>query len=443
LNSKNKLLGAIWIILSLVLVFMPVIMLLLGPKLDKDPLVDLSIALGFIGLSMMTFQFINSAKIKVFNKPFGTDLIYHFHRQIGIAAFLLVFAHPILLFIQNSGYLRLLNLITAPWRARAGVTSVLMLIFVVWFAEYRQKLKIPYQFWKFWHGVISIFMIGLALVHIYLNNNYVGLPWKKVLWISYSGLLVGMLFYTRLVYPLRLINKSYVVKDKKEERGSVWTIQFEPVGHKGFEFQPGQFAWLTAWKTPFSDSEHPFSMASSSEQKESFKMSIKNLGSFTETIRDLEIGQKVYVDGPYGYFSIDRFPETERLVLIPGGIGITPIMSMLCTLADRGDKRPIYLFYCNINWEDVTFREEIKALKNQLNLNIIYTIEKPPANWAGESGFLNASILKKNLPGDWIQKEKTEVFLCGPAPMMNAVEKALLDVGFPEEQIHTERYTFV
>jgi ferredoxin-NADP reductase len=51
--------------------------------------------------------------------------------------------------------------------------------------------------------------------------------------------------------------------------------------------------------------------------------------------------------------------------------------------------------------------------------------------------------LKKNLPGDWIQKEKTEVFLCGPAPMMNAVEKALLDVGFPEEQIHTERYTFV
>ena len=76
----------------------------------------------------MTLQFVNSGRLKPLNKPFGTDLIYHYHRQIGIAAFLMVFAHPIMLFIIDSRYLRLLNLITAPWRARAAVTSVVLLI---------------------------------------------------------------------------------------------------------------------------------------------------------------------------------------------------------------------------------------------------------------------------------------------------------------------------
>jgi len=444
LKKTNKFLGIFLIILYLFLVFLPVIFLIMGPKLDdRHTILDFSLGLGFTGLSLMIMQFINSARIKIFNKPFGTDLVYHFHRQIGIAAFLMVFAHPILLFLLDGRYLRLLNLINAPWRARAGVTSVVLLIFVVWFAEFRQKLKISYQFWKFWHGVISIAMIGLALVHIYLNNNYIGLPWKKVLWVSYSILLGGILLYTRVIYPLRLIRKSYVVRGKKQERGSVWSIRLEPEGHKGFDFQPGQFAWLTAWKTPFSDTEHPFSMASSAEQKDHLEMSIKNLGVFTETIQKFEIGQRVYVDGPFGYFSIDRFPNAERLVMIPGGIGITPMMSFLRTMADRGDKRPVILFYCNLHWEDVTFREEMERLKSKLDLIVIYTIEKPPADWAGETGFLNANVLKKYLPKDWIEDVNTEVFLCGPTPMMNALENALLTVGFTEDQVHTERYTFV
>ena len=69
----------------------------------------------------------------------------------------------------------------------------------------------------------------------------------------------------------------------------------------------------------------------------------------------LKPGEQIYLDGPYGSFNLDRFPKAERLVFIPGGIGVTPIMSMLRTMADRGDKRPILLFYCNREWETVTF----------------------------------------------------------------------------------------
>lgn len=443
LVKKSEFLGVLWIILYTFLVLTPILMLALGPKIsNRDPLLDLSIGLAFSGLAIMALQFVISGRLKILNRPFGTDLVYHFHRQIGIAAFFMVFSHPILLFILDSRYLRLVNIFTAPLRAKAGLTAIFLLIGVVWMAEYRQKIKISYKHWKIWHGIFATVMIALVSVHIFLAGNYIDLPWKRALWIIYSVGFIGILIYTRIIYPLRLIQKPFIVKETKPEPGDVFTITMEPENHAGFKFSPGQFAWLTAWKTPFSDTEHPFSIASSAEKVDVVEMSIKGLGEFTTKIRSLKPGERLYVDGPYGSFNLDRYPAAERLVFIPGGIGVTPIMSMLRTMADRGDKRPILLFYCNREWETVTFKEEIKKLESQLDLKTIYTIEKPPQKWDGESGFLNRDILKRYTPTEWISKG-TDVFLCGPTPMMNAVEKELSATGYIDKQIHSERYAFV
>ncbi len=442
MKTKNTFSGILWIFLYLALIFTPLIVLLLGPKPGGRPaLLDISVSLGFVGLAIMVLHFVNSARLKSLNKPFGTDLIYHFHRQIGMAAFFMVFAHPILLFILGTRYLRLLSLIAAPWRARFAVTSTVLLILVVWMAEYRQKLKIPYTFWKIWHGIFATIMIAFALAHIFLAGSYTDLPWKRIIWIGYSVMFILMMFYTRVIYPLKLIRRPYKVTHVKQERGDVWTLGLKPVKGERLQFSPGQFAWLTAWKTPFSDTEHPFSFASSAEDNDSLEFSIKNLGAFTARIKTLKPGNKIYLDGPYGSFSLNRYSEAKNLVLIPGGIGVTPIMSILRTMADRGDKRSTKLFYCNQTWDAVSFREEIVELEKKLNLQVIYTIEKPPKNWKGESGFLNTAILEKYIPQDWLNKN-TEVFLCGPAPMMNAVEKALQQTGFEENKIHSERYSF-
>ena len=442
MKSKNFISGFILALIYFVLILTPIIVLLLGPKSSGRPaLLDLSVSLGFIGLAIMALQFVNSARLKFFNKPFGTDLVYHFHRQIGIAAFFMVFAHPILLFIYDTRYLRLLNIFSAPLRAKLGVGAIVLLIFVVWMAELRQKLKIPYTFWKIWHGIFASGMVAMALLHIFLTGTYTDLPWKRAVWIGYSALFILMMLYTRIIYPLKLIRSPFTVLNVKKERGDVWTIGLEPTNGKPFHFAPGQFAWLTAWKTPFSDTEHPFSIASSAEQKGRLEMSIKNLGPYTARIQTLKPGDNVYLDGPYGFFSIDRYPNAKNLVFIPGGIGVTPLISMLRTMADRGDQRPIKLFYANQTWDAVTFRKEVEELQKKLNIKVIYTIEKPPKDWNGESGFLNTDILKKHIPEDWMTKD-TEVFLCGPTPMMNAVEKALFNAGFDEKKVHSERYSF-
>ncbi|MCD6356637.1 MAG: hypothetical protein J7L66_05055 [Anaerolineaceae bacterium] len=198
---------------------------------------------------------------------------------------------------------------------------------------------------------------------------------------------------------------------------------------------------MTAWKTPFSNTEHPFSIASSVERKGNLEMSIKNLGAFTEKIRSLKTGDRVCIHGPFGTFHLNHYPDAKRLVFIPGRIGVTPIISMLRTMADRKDKRPILLFCCNRGWDSVTFREEVKELESRLNLTTIYTIEKPPKQWSGEASFLDRKILKRYIPKDWYQKG-THIFLCGPTPMMNAVDRELLAVGYTFKQIHSERFSF-
>jgi len=443
LNTKNKILGGIYLFIYAFLVLLPIIILLLGPTMPTRPtLLEISVSFGFSGLSMMALQFISSARFKFLNRPYGTDIVYHFHRQMGIAAFFFVLAHPLLLFILDTRYLRLLNIFQAELRSQLGIGAVILLIGVVWMSEWRQKLKIPYWFWKFWHGIFATVMIPMALAHIFIGGSYTNTPLKQAVWIGYSVMLTTVLIYTRILYPIRLMRNPFLVKEVKGERGNVWTIKMQPAGHSGFEFQPGQFGWLTAWRTPFSDSEHPFTLVSSAEKKDEVQMSIKNLGRFTSRIQTLKAGEKVFLDGPYGNFSIDRYPDTKKLVLIPGGIGITPIMSTLRTMADRGDQRPVKLFYCNILWDDVTFREEVAALEQELNIEVIYVIERPPEGWQGESGFLNTQILDKYLDASW-KESGVEVFLCGPAPMMAAVEKALLRVGFAEKQVHSERFALV
>jgi predicted ferric reductase len=120
---------------------------------------------------------------------------------------------------------------------------------------------------------------------------------------------------------------------------------------------------------------------------------------------------------------------------------VTPIMSMLRTLADRGDQRPLLLVYASRTWEDVIFREGLEGLEERLNLRVVHVIEAPPDGWEGERGYVTAGVLGRHLPEG---HEECEYFICGPDSMMDAVESALHEeMGVPLGRIHSERYNMV
>jgi predicted ferric reductase len=220
------------------------------------------------------------------------------------------------------------------------------------------------------------------------------------------------------------------------ERGSAWTLAVEPDGHAGLSFMAGQFAWLVAGTTPFSFRDNPFSFSSSAEKKTRIEFTIKELGDFTSKISDLKPGERVYLDGSYGTFDIDQH-NAPGYVMIAGGIGSVPVMSILRTMVDRKDERPIFFFYGNPDWESVTYREELEELQKQMNLRVIFVLSRPPEDWQGESGYITGSIMSRHLPSD---HPDWHYFICGPIPMIIAVEKDLAEMGVPLNKIHTENY---
>ena len=167
-------------------------------------------------------------------------------------------------------------------------------------------------------------------------------------------------------------------------------------------------------------------------------MSIRNLGDFTKEIHKVPLGRRVYLDGPYGAFTIGN--PADMHVLIAGGVGITPMMSMIRTLADAGDKRPVILLYGSKDWDSITFREELEELKARFDLTVIHVLADPPTDWTGERGFITAEVLTRYLPQPYAAHE---YFICGPAVMMDAVERALGELEVPMSRYHSERYSFV
>jgi predicted ferric reductase len=278
-----------------------------------------------------------------------------------------------------------------------------------------------------------------GIAHMMHWAFYLTDPWKRALWFGLAIFWIGLLVYVRLIKPLFILRRPYRVAENRTERGDSRTLVLRPDGHPGFRFRPGQFAWLTVWASPFKITGHPFSFSSSAEAAEGrVDITIRNLGDFTSRIGEIKVGERVYLDGPYGHFTIGN--PADMHVLIAGGVGVTPMVSMLRTLADRGDKRPVVLLYGSKDWDSITFREELEALEARLDLKVVHVLANPPAGWTGEKGYIDAEMFRRYLPPPYAEHE---YFICGPDVMLDAIEKALGELRVPMNKYHSERYSFV
>ena len=432
--------GAILVILYLLFILAPLSALLAGSiPSTRDFWTEFSVAMGYAGLAMMGLQFGLTARFRYVTDPWGEDVIYHFHRQISLIAVGLVVAHPLILFVVRPELLALLNSIQAPWRARFAAVSIYSLIALVVMALWRTKLKINYEVWHLTHIALALVAVAAGLLHMIGWGFYLDDPWKRSLWIGLTVFWIGLLLYVRIVKPLFMLRRPYHVSEVRKERGDTVTLVMQPDGHAGFRFRPGQFGWMTLWGSPFKITGHPFSFSSSAEAVDGrVEMTIRNLGDFTSAVDKVPVGQRVYIDGPYGAFTIGN--PADMHVLIAGGVGITPMTSMIRTLADRGDPRPVILLYGSKDWESITFREELETLKARLNLTVVHVLADPPPGWTGERGFITAEVFKRHLPPPYADHE---YFICGPNVMMDAIEAALGQMKVPISKYHSERYSFV
>jgi len=436
---KKKFQTYLWLAAYVLMTFLPLVLLLIFPRPDgREFLREVSVALGFLAMALLGLQTIPTSRLKFFTKAFPMETLYDIHHKLSIFTFIIAILHPVLLFVNNPETLRLLNLVTAPWRARAAVVSVLAMCILVVTSIWREVMKMKYDVWRWIHDGLAFLAIGLGLYHMFKVNYYMSLTYQKVIWLSLTGMWVLIILYIRVARPLIMLKRPYVVERVVEERGESWTLWLKPDQHKGFDFSAGQFAWITN-ESPFIFRENPFSFSTSSDRDDSLiGFTIKELGDFTGTIKNCEPGDVFYVDGPYGTFNLDEHYE-NKLVLIAGGIGSAPVLSILRTMRDRGRDKPVVFFYGNPTWDSVIYREELKDFQEEINLKVVHVIEQPPEDWKGEKGFITSEILQRHLPTDYKNWEYL-FFLCGPMPMIEAVEGALHELDVKSARIFSEKY---
>ncbi|HEY5803376.1 MAG TPA: ferredoxin reductase family protein [Lysobacter sp.] len=431
----------VWTAIYLLFILGPLFALLLGAlPPSRDFATEFSVALGYSGMAMMGLQFGLTARFRYITQPLGEDVIYHFHRRVSLIAVTLVFVHPLILLATGSKAMQLPDSIRElPLGAVFAGISISALVLLVVTALWRTRLKIPYETWHASHIVLALVAIGAGLCHMIAWGFYLDNPWKRAFWIGVVTLWIALLLYVRLFKPLFMLRRPYRIAEVRKERGDTTTLVMRPEGHAGFRFSPGQFGWLTLWGSPFKITGHPFSFSSSAAVDDGrVEMSIRRLGDFTDAVQTVAVGQRVYLDGPYGSFTVRDSGSVN--VMIAGGIGITPMVSMIRTLADRGDPRRLILLYGNKDWDSISFREELDALSARTNLSVVHVLSQPHEGWTGESGYINAELFKRHLPPGYADHE---YFICGPGIMMDAIEAALGEMDVPLSRYHSERYSFV
>jgi predicted ferric reductase len=208
----------------------------------------------------------------------------------------------------------------------------------------------------------------------------------------------------------------------------MWEVTLEPERGAALDFAPGQFVWLNLGHSPFNLVEHPFSISSAPADRPRIAFIIKESGDFTRRIGTIAPGTRAYLDGPHGSFTPAGRPLAP-IAFIAGGVGFAPIMGMLRELAVQRHAGPLRVIYGNRIEAQVLYREETEALKARLDLRVDYVFSD-----------LTPEVLAGRL--EMPDRARWLYFVCGPAPMMDSVERALHAQGVPRHRIISERFSY-
>lgn len=461
MTNHPKKVAAFWIGLYVFLVLLPLVLSQLGPvPAPRGFVAELGIALGFVGLSMMGAQFALTARFPSIAGSLGQDTMLQFHAQAGVIAFIFVLAHPILLIASDPGYLSFFDpRVNAP-RAFALSAGTGALLLVVILPLFRKRLGMAYEWWRFTHGLLAAFVVMVGTAHVVmvgLEGGYTAVLWKQAIWVGLGILAIALLVRMRILAPWLTAKTPYRVAENIRETDDVRTLVLEAVGHDGMPFKPGQYAWITLGDSPWTLAQHPFSFSSSATDPSRPAFTIKALGDFTQSLDKVEPGETALLEGPYGAFHPENDP-TPNLAFIVGGIGVTPAMSMLRTLLSESPasadetgpnssnptnkQRGLVMLYANKAPEHIVFKDELEQMREELDLHLVHVLEDPgelaDTTAITEQGLITPEIIEKHAPPP--DDASWTYYICGPEPMMNAAERALLDRGVDPNRIRSERF---
>lgn len=237
------------------------------------------------------------------------------------------------------------------------------------------------------------------------------------------------------------------VVDVVRETADAVSIYVTEQDGSALEFEPGQFLSVDV-DIDGERLRRAYSLASACLPDVPRHITVKRVqeGRVSNHLNDtIAKGAKLHVLGPSGNFTVEpRAVNQRHLVMIAGGSGITPIMSILETVLRVEHDSRVTLIYGNRGWSDVIFRERLSALGEEHGERLVvdHVLEDPPEWWTGERGLLTSDVLGSRLDALRIQDDGLQrYFICGPTPMMDAAHEVLAGRGISAGRISEERFT--
>lgn len=230
------------------------------------------------------------------------------------------------------------------------------------------------------------------------------------------------------------------IKLIKKETVAEGTMAFHFSKPEGFEFRAGQFADFTLIDPPQTDDEgniRGFSLLQAPFEPDIVLATRMRDTAFKRVLKELPMGAEIKFDGAYGDFTLHK-TETTPAVFLIGGIGVTPVRSMIAQATHDKTAHKITLLHASHTPAQLPLRSDFERLaRDNPNFTYIMTAESVPDDWQGERGRVSAEMLKKYVA----DLTKPIYYLSGPEGMVKGMRKLLIDLKVNEDNIRTEEFS--
>jgi predicted ferric reductase len=407
-------------------------------RTSSDAFNGLGRVTGLLGTYAVLWQLLFMARLLWLERAFGLERMAILHKWNGYVVIALLIAHAV---FQTIGYqlgdgkdfaAQLGDFITSYDGLLAAVVSLGLFILVVIASITIAARHLAYETWYFIH-LYAYLAVVLAFSHqLATGVDFAGNPAFVWYWCFLYGAVVASILFYRVIGPLATFRRHrFRVQAVEREARGVFSVYISGRELDKFEAEAGQFA---IWR--FLDSTrwwqaHPFSISAIPDGRR-LRITVKNIGDFTSGVHTLKPGTPILVDGPFGKFT--ERPAIRKVLLIAGGIGITPIRPLAEEMAADGfDVRVLYRAHSEGH---LVFKKEMDALTANLGVRVDYLVTQAGSNRSGRAAWFSPANLARLVP----DIADRVVYVCGPPGMMAAVRASLDALGVPSDQVRTEAF---
>jgi predicted ferric reductase len=378
------------------------------------------------------------ARLPPLERGVGADRLARWHAMGGRYVVTLVTIH--VLFItwgyavtaHQSATTQAATFLTSYPDILAATIAFFLLLLIAAISARAARRKVSYEAWYYVH-LLTYASIALAFSHQLSNGaSFTGNQAARIFWTLMYAVVAGLIGWYRFVTPLWMYARHrFTVVDVREETDGVVSVYISGRDLDKTRAAPGQFfRWRFLSKELFWGS-HPYSL-SAMPGPDLLRITVKARGHHSGSMAHLRPGTKVIAEGPYGAFTPSL--SGRRVLMIAGGVGITPIRAMFAALPKRASEG-VTLIYRASHPREIVFRQELDAIAADRNATVHYVTGS-----RAELGYdpLAPEEIGALVPGP----QRCEAYVCGPNGMTQAAVESLRALGVKRRHIHHETFDF-